>query len=95
MPIRETRALLTGALDGSLKGAEFRTDPFFGFEVPVAVHDVDTRILNPRGTWADGDAYDVQAEKLVRMFVDNFAKFEQHVDSAVRDAAPVVAAAAE
>ena len=37
MPIKVTRALLNAALDGSLKDAEFRTDPNFGFKVPVAV----------------------------------------------------------
>ncbi|MBB4303564.1 phosphoenolpyruvate carboxykinase (ATP) [Rhodobium orientis] len=95
MPIRETRALLTAALDGSLKEAEFRTDPFFGFQVPVAVHHVDTAILDPRGTWDDQEAYDAQAAKLVHMFVENFAKFEAHVDSAVRAAAPNDVAAAE
>ena len=37
MPIKATRALLNAALDGSLKKAEFRKDPNFGFEVPLAV----------------------------------------------------------
>ena len=32
MPIKATRALLTSALNGSLKSAEFRTDANFGFE---------------------------------------------------------------
>jgi ATP-dependent phosphoenolpyruvate carboxykinase len=36
MPIKATRALLNAALDGSLKNAEFRKDPNFGFDVPVA-----------------------------------------------------------
>ena len=31
MPIKATRTLLTAALDGSLKNADFRTDPYFGF----------------------------------------------------------------
>jgi hypothetical protein len=34
MPIKATRALLNAALDGSLKNAEFRKDPNFGFDVP-------------------------------------------------------------
>ena len=46
MPIKATRALLAAALDGSLDDAEFRTDPNFGFEVPVAVPGVDA--IDPR-----------------------------------------------
>ena len=37
MPIKATRALVTGALDGSLKNASYRTDPYFGFAVPTSV----------------------------------------------------------
>ncbi len=91
MPIKVTRALLNAALDGSLKTAEFRKDPFFGFDVPVSVAGVDNSILDPRTTWSDGAAYDEMARKLVSMFIRNFAQFEEHVESGVRDAAPKVA----
>ena len=95
MPIKATRALLTAALDGSLNNVEFRTDPSFGFAVPVAVPGVDGAILDPRSTWADKEGYDRQASKLVSMFIDNFGKFETHVDASVRGAAPRVQEAAE
>ncbi|GAB2207587.1 phosphoenolpyruvate carboxykinase [Roseibium sp. ROS1] len=95
MPIKATRTLLTSALNGSLKDAEFRTDANFGFDVPVSVEGVDDTILTPRETWTDKDAYDVQAAKLVQMFVKNFATFEAHVDGAVLNAAPAVRMAAE
>ena len=91
MPIKATRALLNAALDGSLKGANFVTDPFFGFQVPTAVPGVDSAILNPRETWADKAAYDAQARKLVGLFIDNFAQFSDHVDEGVRQAAPKAA----
>lgn len=94
MPIKATRALLNAALDGSLNDAEFRKDPNFGFEVPVAVPGVDTQILDPRQTWSDKGEYDQTAQKLVKLFVDNFAQFEDHVDQGVRDAAPAGAVAA-
>ncbi|WP_336980266.1 phosphoenolpyruvate carboxykinase [Altererythrobacter fulvus] len=89
MPIKETRALLNAALDGSLNNAEFRKDPNFGFDVPVAVPGVDTSILDPRSTWADKDEYDATAAKLVQLFVDNFEQFADHVDESVKQAAPV------
>ncbi len=91
MPIKATRALLNAALDGSLKSAEFRKDPNFGFDVPVAVPGVDSGILDPRQTWADKDDYDRTAARLVDLFVENFAQFETHVDEGVRQAAPKVA----
>ena len=91
MPIKVTRALLNAALDGSLNDVEFRKDPNFGFEVPVAVPGVDSTILDPRATWADKDEFDATAHKLVQLFVDNFGQFESHVDEGVRKAAPTAA----
>ncbi|MBL7099683.1 MAG: phosphoenolpyruvate carboxykinase [Alphaproteobacteria bacterium] len=95
MPIKATRALLNAALDGSLANAEMRIDPNFRFRVPVSVPGVDSKILNPRDTWADKAAYDAQARKLVRMFRENFQKFEAHVGKDVLEAAPALAEAAE
>jgi phosphoenolpyruvate carboxykinase (ATP) len=86
MPIQATRALLRAALSGDLDAAEFREDPVFGFEVPVAVPGVETKLLDPRSTWRDPDAYDAKARDLARMFRDNFAKYAD-------DATPEVAAA--
>ncbi|MBA3878634.1 MAG: phosphoenolpyruvate carboxykinase (ATP) [Sphingobium sp.] len=90
MPIKATRALLNAALDGRLNDVEFRTDPNFGFKVPVAVPGVDAAILDPRETWADKAEYDATAAKLVDQFVENFAQFVDHVDEGVRQSAPKV-----
>ena len=87
LPIRATRALLTAALDGSLAGVEFRRDPNFGFEVPVAVPGVDATLLNPRDTWADKAGYDAQAAKLVEMFSKNFGQYVPFIDEDVKAAA--------
>ena len=87
MPIKATRALLSAALDGSLGKSQFRKDPNFGFEVPVAVAGVDKGLLNPRDTWADKAAYDVQAAKLVRMFSDNFGQYLPFINADVKAAA--------
>jgi phosphoenolpyruvate carboxykinase (ATP) len=87
MPIRATRSLLAAALDGSLAGAEFRRDPNFGFDVPVAVPGVDKGLLDPRSTWAHAAEYDAQARKLVGMFAGNFAQYLPFIDADVKAAA--------
>ena len=84
MPIKATRALLTAALDGTLTNGDFRRDDNFGFEVPETLQGVDDALLNPRETWADKDAYDAAAQKLLTMFMENFAQYEAHVSDDVK-----------
>ena len=93
MPIDITRKLLSSALTGSLLNADMRVDDNFGFEVPKFVDGVETDILNPRDTWDDKDAYDLQAQKLVKMFSDNFDAFKPYVDIDILEAAPNLQAA--
>src|SRR5215475_10023498 len=95
MPIKATRALVSGALDGSLRGVSFRTDPYFGFAVPTSVPGIEPHLLYPMKTWKEKAAFDQTARKLVRMFQENFVKYEKHVDGDVRSAAPEVRIAAE
>jgi phosphoenolpyruvate carboxykinase (ATP) len=95
MPIKATRALVTGALDGSLRDASYRTDPYFGFAVPTSVPGIEPHLLYPIKTWRDKAAFDETARKLVGMFQKNFVKYESHVDAEVRAAAPEVRIAAE
>jgi phosphoenolpyruvate carboxykinase (ATP) len=95
MPIKVTRALVTGALDGSLRNVDFHTDPYFGFAVPTSVPGIETNLLYPERTWADKKAFDQTARKLVGMFQKNFAQYEKTVDADVRAAAPEVRIAAE
>jgi phosphoenolpyruvate carboxykinase (ATP) len=86
--ITATREMVRAVIGGRLDGAETGEDPFFGLNVPVEVPDVPTEILNPRGTWPDGAAYDEQARKLADLFRENFKKFESSVSEEVRNAGP-------
>jgi Phosphoenolpyruvate carboxykinase (ATP) len=75
MPIRATRTLLHAALSGALEDVAYRSDPVFGLDVPVQVPDVDPKLLDPRSTWRDREAYDQKAAELAAMFRSNFEKF--------------------
>ena len=92
MNINHTRSMVRAALDGRLADVATRTDPVFGFEVPVACPDVPTEFLDPRSTWADTEAYDRQATKLATMFAANFAAFADGTTPDVRAAGPRVSA---
>ncbi|HEY0442721.1 MAG TPA: phosphoenolpyruvate carboxykinase (ATP) [Candidatus Limnocylindrales bacterium] len=88
MNIDHTRSMVRAALDGRLDGVPTRVDPIFGIEVPISCPDVPASFLDPRSTWADGEAYDRQANKLARMFVENFSAYADGVSVAVRAAGP-------
>ncbi|HSS74393.1 MAG TPA: phosphoenolpyruvate carboxykinase (ATP) [Gaiellaceae bacterium] len=88
MPIAATRGLLRAALEDELRDVEYRTDPIFGFEVPVSVPGVDQALLDPRSTWNDVDAYDRKARELARMFRDNFEEFADSAGADVTSAGP-------
>ncbi|HEY3721587.1 MAG TPA: phosphoenolpyruvate carboxykinase (ATP), partial [Roseiarcus sp.] len=88
MPIRVTRRLLSAVLDGTLHNADFRTDPHFGLAVPRLVPGVEPHILDPVKTWRNKGEFAQTAGRLVQMFRDNFAKFEDQTDDHVRAAGP-------
>jgi phosphoenolpyruvate carboxykinase (ATP) len=85
-----TRAIVTGILDGSLSGAEFETEPFFGLEIPKSCNNVPDELLNPKTTWADSAAYDTQANKLGGLFAKNFEKYADGCSDDVKAAGPNV-----
>jgi len=75
--IAATRRLVNAALSGELADAELRTDPNFGFAVPLAIDGLPKRLLDPRASWADADAYDQAAAKLAGMFADTARKLQR------------------
>ncbi len=82
-----TRAMVRAVLAGNLDDVATETDPVFGLAIPREVEGVPAKVLNPRATWPDPAAYDVQAKKLARMFRENFEKFGT-VDVATKNAGP-------
>jgi phosphoenolpyruvate carboxykinase (ATP) len=88
MKIAYTRAMIRAAISGVLDGTGYQRDAVFNLDIPKQCPDVPGEVLNPRNTWSDPAAYDAQAIKLARMFVENFKTFESTVDAKVRSAGP-------
>lgn len=73
--IATTRAIVHAVLRGDLEEAETRILPGFNLRIPLQVHNVDDRILNPRATWNDEAAYERNSRELIGRFRDNFRRF--------------------
>jgi phosphoenolpyruvate carboxykinase (ATP) len=87
MDLSYTRALVDAVLSEKLRDVAYATDPIFGLSCPRTCPNVPEGILDPRATWPNPDAYDVQARRLAGLFHENFARFPA-ADPAIRAAGP-------
>lgn len=73
--IKDTRAIIDAVLDGSIEKAETKMIPIFNLEVPTALPNVDSGILDPRDTYANSQEWDEKARDLGSRFIKNFEKY--------------------
>ncbi|MCB0508456.1 MAG: phosphoenolpyruvate carboxykinase (ATP) [Chitinophagales bacterium] len=88
MSLKYTRKIIAEALNGHLQNAEFETLPIFNLNIPKAVNEVPSEILNPRNAWEDKVAYDAKAIELANKFNENFKKYESQASAEILAAAP-------
>ena len=88
--IKWTRALLNAALDNSFNDVEFVIDERFKFKIPTSCDGVPSDILQPRNSWKNKSDYDKTANRLAKMFNENFKQFSSGCSDAVLSAAPIV-----
>ncbi|BDY03147.1 phosphoenolpyruvate carboxykinase [Ferrimonas sp. YFM] len=84
--IPTTRAIIDAIVSGELADAKTRHLPQLNLEVPLSIAGVDSKLLNPRDTWEDGQEYDRYAAKLAAEFKENFGKYQ--VSDGIRQAGP-------
>ena len=90
--IRHTRALLDAALTGKLKTVAYRSDPVFGFEVPIEFEGVPRQILDPAATWGSRADYDRKYRALAARFIENFKLIKDGCPENVVQAGPCLVA---
>ncbi len=73
--IKDTRGIIDGILSGAINNAPTKTIPYFNFVVPTELEGVDTKILDPRDTYADATQWEEKAKDLATRFQKNFVKY--------------------
>ena len=73
--IPDTRGIIDAILDGSILKAPTKKIPFFDFEVPTSLPNVNPAILDPRDTYANAAEWEEKAKDLAARFIKNFDKY--------------------
>ena len=74
--IKDTRGIIDAILGGAIKTAPTKKIKYFDFEVPTELEGVDTKILDPKDTYADPAEWEKKAQDLAGRFIKNFKKYE-------------------
>jgi len=88
--LKSTRAIINAIHEGKLDDVNTQPDNVFGFEIPTECPDVPSDILVPRNTWDNPDDYDKQAQKLGKLFKQNFEKYKAESSDEIIKAGPKV-----
>ena len=71
-----TREIIHTILDGIIEQEPTVQDPYFGFDVPKTLSDIDPAILIPEQAWPNPKDYHQASSNLVKKFHDNFTKYD-------------------
>jgi len=82
--IQNTRTMITSILNGSINKSDFKTEPFFGLNIPTTLDNVDASILNPINSWGNKENYKIEAEKLILLFKENFTSYGEDVEYLIK-----------
>ncbi|HIC36969.1 MAG TPA: phosphoenolpyruvate carboxykinase (ATP), partial [Candidatus Marinimicrobia bacterium] len=72
----KTREIINSILGGQIEKSEFETDPYFGFQIPISLGEIDPNLLNPDRTWDNLNEYHATAKELVQKFQMNYKQYD-------------------
>ena len=91
MKLKYTRAMISAAMNGDLglyNYDNYHIHSVFGVAQPRTCPGVPTKVLSPRATWNNDEAYYKTAFKLSNAFRENFKKFENYANEEIRRGGP-------
>jgi phosphoenolpyruvate carboxykinase (ATP) len=89
MDINLTRRLVDATLNGEFENVEYREDSIFHLHVPKVCDGVPSKVLWPKNTWKNKEAFDKRAKKLAEDFSKHFDKaYKGKVDPEIEKVCP-------
>ncbi|KAG0033879.1 Protein kinase C-like 1 [Podila clonocystis] len=91
--LKYSRAIIDAIHDGSLAEAEYETYPVFGLQIPKAMANVPSEVLNPATAWKETSTpaeFQSTVNKLATLFNENFAKYSSEASEEVIAAGPKI-----
>jgi len=82
-----TREIINAILGGEIENSDFEIDEYFGFQIPVSLGNIDSKLLNPVRAWDNLKTYHSTAKELVQKFQSNYKQYDLG-DEAVLNAGP-------
>lgn len=83
-----SRNIVRAILSGKLVNAQFKTDAYFGLQIPTVCPNVPAEVLNPEAAWADSGAYARAAQKLIALFDEHMAQYQNEINPGILLAQP-------
>ncbi|MBD8215375.1 phosphoenolpyruvate carboxykinase (ATP) [Erwinia persicina] len=81
LSLKDTRNIINAILSGTIAQNDTRL-PIFELMIPAQVPGVADALLDPRNGWESAEQWQQAAEKLARLFIDNFAQYTRTEDGA-------------
>ena len=89
-PLKYTRAILDAIHSGELANVEYEVYDTFGLSVPKTCPNVPDELLNPAKSWNGTADFKEEVQKLGKLFMENFKKYQDEATPEVLKAGPHV-----
>ncbi len=73
--IKATRAIIDSILDGSIDASDSIAIPTFNLSIPITLPGVEAQVLDPRSSYTNPSEWQEKAQKLAKLFMDNFQQY--------------------
>lgn len=81
--LKDTREIINAILNDDFTGSPMQILPIFNLAIPLSLPGSDGSQADPRNTYPSPEAWETEARKLARLFINNFSQYTDSASGAV------------